>query len=146
MTIYRIFIFFSGTSISAKFLRANGITLFKVRDETVNLLGKSDLYVFSPEHPPLTEPAKRALKWALDQKLKSGHFYLRISIYMFFFNVCSCIGVLKSAYKISLANDDLDLCWIVSYKLFFGVLRAIMGLVTLLVMGHHSKTKIWLEI
>lgn len=61
-----------GTSLAAKFLRANGITLFKVREETVNLLGKSDLYFFSPEHPPLTEPAQRALDWAVDEKIKSG--------------------------------------------------------------------------
>ncbi|KAL5570034.1 hypothetical protein UlMin_026609 [Ulmus minor] len=61
-----------GTSIAAKFLRANGITLFKVRDEAVNLLGRSEMYYFSPEHPPLTEPAQRALDWAVDQKLKSG--------------------------------------------------------------------------
>ncbi|KAH7667011.1 Clp repeat (R) domain-containing protein [Dioscorea alata] len=61
-----------GTSEAAQFLRANGITLFKVREETVNLLGKSDLYFFSPEHPPLTEPAQRALDWAVDEKIKSG--------------------------------------------------------------------------
>ncbi|XP_062150499.1 ATP-dependent Clp protease ATP-binding subunit CLPT1, chloroplastic [Alnus glutinosa] len=61
-----------GTSIAAKFLRANGITLFKMREETVKLLGKSDMYYFSPEHPPLTEPAQRALDWAVDEKLKSG--------------------------------------------------------------------------
>ncbi|XP_057546576.1 ATP-dependent Clp protease ATP-binding subunit CLPT1, chloroplastic isoform X2 [Amaranthus tricolor] len=61
-----------GTSQAAKVLRANGITLFKVREETVNLLGKSDMYFFSPEHPPLTEPAQKALDWAIDQKLKSG--------------------------------------------------------------------------
>lgn len=61
-----------GTSLAAKFLREKGITLFKVRDETVNLLGKSDLYFFSPEHPPLTEQAKRALDWAVQEKLKSG--------------------------------------------------------------------------
>ncbi|WVZ14860.1 hypothetical protein V8G54_012426, partial [Vigna mungo] len=61
-----------GTSRAAKFLRANGITLFKVRDETLNLLGKSDLYFFSPEHPPLTEPAQLALEWAIQEKLKSG--------------------------------------------------------------------------
>ncbi|CAO2821065.1 unnamed protein product [Amaranthus hypochondriacus] len=61
-----------GTSQAAKVLRANGITLFKVREETVNLLGKSDMYFFSPEHPPLTEPAQEALDWAIDQKLKSG--------------------------------------------------------------------------
>ncbi|CAA3010745.1 ATP-dependent Clp protease ATP-binding subunit CLPT1, chloroplastic-like [Olea europaea var. sylvestris] len=61
-----------GTSLAAKFLRENGITLFKVREETLKLLGKSDMYFFSPEHPPLTEPAQRALDWALDEKLKSG--------------------------------------------------------------------------
>ncbi|XP_031394799.1 ATP-dependent Clp protease ATP-binding subunit CLPT1, chloroplastic [Punica granatum] len=61
-----------GTSLTAKFLRNDGITLFKVREETVNLLGKSDMYFFSPEHPPLTEQAQRALDWAVDEKLKSG--------------------------------------------------------------------------
>ncbi|KAL4317454.1 hypothetical protein S245_053678 [Arachis hypogaea] len=61
-----------GTSKAAKFLRANGVSLFKVREETVELLGKSDLYFFSPEHPPLTEPAQKALDWAVDEKLKSG--------------------------------------------------------------------------
>lgn len=61
-----------GTSLAAKFLRENGITLFKVREETLKLLGKSDMYFFSPEHPPLTGPAQRALDWALDEKLKSG--------------------------------------------------------------------------
>lgn len=53
-------------------MRANGITLFKVREETVKFLGKSDMYYFSPEHPPLTEQAQRALDWAVDEKLKSG--------------------------------------------------------------------------
>lgn len=62
----------AGTSLAAKFLRENGITLFKVREETVKLLGKSDMYFFSPEHPPLTEPAQRALDWAVEEKLKSG--------------------------------------------------------------------------
>lgn len=66
----------AGTSLAAKFLRKNGITFFKVRDETLNLLGKSDLYFFSPEHPPLTEPAKRALDWAIQEKLKSGSLLL----------------------------------------------------------------------
>lgn len=47
-------------------------TLFKVRDETINLLGKSDMYFFSPEHPPLTEPAGKAIEWAVDEKKKSG--------------------------------------------------------------------------
>ncbi|XP_042511532.1 ATP-dependent Clp protease ATP-binding subunit CLPT1, chloroplastic-like [Macadamia integrifolia] len=61
-----------GTSQAAKLLWANGITLFKVREETVKLLGKSDMFVFSPEHPPLTDSAQRALDWAVDEKLKSG--------------------------------------------------------------------------
>ncbi|GMH28077.1 hypothetical protein Nepgr_029920 [Nepenthes gracilis] len=61
-----------GTSLAAKYLRSNGITLFTVREETVNLLGKSDMYFFSPEHPPLTEQAQSALDWAVQQKLKSG--------------------------------------------------------------------------
>ncbi|PKI49504.1 hypothetical protein CRG98_030121 [Punica granatum] len=61
-----------GTSSAAKFLLANGITLFKVREESIKLLGKGDMYFFSPEHPPLTEDAQRALDWAFDEKLKSG--------------------------------------------------------------------------
>ncbi|KAG1362672.1 ATP-dependent Clp protease ATP-binding subunit CLPT1, chloroplastic [Cocos nucifera] len=65
-------ILIEGTSEAAKFSRANGITLSRVREETVKLLGKSDMYFFSPEHPPLTEPAQRVLDWAVDEKLKSG--------------------------------------------------------------------------
>ncbi|CAN8230567.1 unnamed protein product [Cochlearia groenlandica] len=61
-----------GTSTAAKSLRAKGVTLFKVRDETLTLLGKSDMYFFSPEHPPLTEPARKAIAWAIDEKKKSG--------------------------------------------------------------------------
>ncbi|CAB4309598.1 unnamed protein product [Prunus armeniaca] len=40
-----------GTSLAAKNLRANGITLFKVCEETIKLLGKADMWFFSPEHP-----------------------------------------------------------------------------------------------
>ncbi|EXC17840.1 Clp protease-related protein [Morus notabilis] len=61
-----------GTSLAAKFLRANGITLLKVREETIKLLGKADMYFFSAEHPPLTEDAQRVLDWAIDKKIKSG--------------------------------------------------------------------------
>ncbi|XP_062146327.1 ATP-dependent Clp protease ATP-binding subunit CLPT2, chloroplastic-like isoform X2 [Alnus glutinosa] len=64
-------ILIEGTSLASKFLRANGITLFKVRDETIKLRGKAEMYFFSPEHPPLTEAAQRALDWAVDHKLKA---------------------------------------------------------------------------
>lgn len=64
----------SGTSLAAKFLRANGITLLKVREEAIKLLGKADMYFFSPEHPPLTEDAQRVLDWAIDKKINSGKF------------------------------------------------------------------------
>ncbi|KAF3526989.1 hypothetical protein F2Q69_00046821 [Brassica cretica] len=35
----------------SSFLRGNGVTLFKAREEIIKLLGKSDMYFFSPEHP-----------------------------------------------------------------------------------------------
>lgn len=74
-----------GTSLAAKLLRESGVTLFKVREETVKLLGKSDMYIFSPEHPPLTEPARRAIDWAINEKLKSGGLLLPcISILVYF--------------------------------------------------------------
>uniref|UniRef100_A0A1J3JCQ0 Clp protease-related protein, chloroplastic n=1 Tax=Noccaea caerulescens TaxID=107243 RepID=A0A1J3JCQ0_NOCCA len=65
-------ILIEGTSFTSKFLRANKITLYKVREETIKLLGKADLYFFSPEHPPLTEDAQRALDSAVDLNLKAG--------------------------------------------------------------------------
>ncbi|XLQ99875.1 hypothetical protein HN51_054591 [Arachis hypogaea] len=57
-----------------------------VPEETVELLGKSDLYFFSPEHPPLTEPAQKALDWAMDEKLKSG---IMVSAFQFHAKICS---------------------------------------------------------
>jgi hypothetical protein len=57
-----------GTSEAARFLRRNGFTLSGVREEIVKLLGKADMYFFSPEHPPLTESAQKALNWATDEK------------------------------------------------------------------------------
>jgi hypothetical protein len=65
----------SGTSGAAKLLRANGTTLLKVREEAANVLGKSEMFYFSPMHPPLTEAAQRALDWAVNEKLKSGNFF-----------------------------------------------------------------------
>jgi len=61
-----------GTSPASKYLRANGVTLFKVRDEAVKLLVKCYPLYTSPEHPTLTEPAQKALDWAVDEKIKSG--------------------------------------------------------------------------
>lgn len=63
---------FAGTNFASKYLRANSITLFKVREETIKVLGKADMWFFSPEHPPLTEDAQKALDWAVDEKLKSS--------------------------------------------------------------------------
>lgn len=65
-------ILIEGTSVAAKYLWANGITVFKVREETIKVLGKADMYYFPPERPPLTDDAKKVLDWALDHKLKSG--------------------------------------------------------------------------
>ncbi|OIS99747.1 PREDICTED: ATP-dependent Clp protease ATP-binding subunit CLPT2, chloroplastic-like [Nicotiana attenuata] len=65
-------ILIEGTNFASKYLRTNSITLFKVREETVKILGKADMWFFSPEHPPLTEDAQKALDWALDEKLKSS--------------------------------------------------------------------------
>ncbi|CAL9232855.1 unnamed protein product [Arabidopsis halleri] len=65
-------ILIEGTSFTSKFLRANKIMLYKVREETIKLLGKADMYFFSPEHPPLTEDAQRALDSAVDQNRKAG--------------------------------------------------------------------------
>lgn len=76
---------FTGTSLAAKALRESGVTLFKVRDETVKLLGQSDIYIFSPEYPPLTKPARKALEWAVDEKLKSG-----------ILSICICLGYIKA--------------------------------------------------
>eukprot|EP00267_Zea_mays_P037878 XP_008675632.1 ATP-dependent Clp protease ATP-binding subunit clpA isoform X1 [Zea mays] len=67
-----------GTSGAAKLLRANGITLLKVREEAANVLGKSEMFYFSPMHPPLTEAAQRALDWAVNEKLKSAYHHLMI--------------------------------------------------------------------
>lgn len=64
----------AGTSLAAKFLRSQGIRLLDLREETVQLLGKADMYFFSPEHPPLTEPASQALEWAISQHKAKGRW------------------------------------------------------------------------
>ncbi|RXH67719.1 hypothetical protein DVH24_027866 [Malus domestica] len=77
-----LLILVAGTSLAANFLRENAITLTKVREETIKLLGKTDMWFFSPEHPALTEEAQQVLDWAIDKKNKSCEFLdiLNISI------------------------------------------------------------------
>ncbi|GER48014.1 ATP-dependent clp protease [Striga asiatica] len=65
-------ILLEGTSLAAKFLRENGITFYKVQEETLEFLGKSGILIMSPENPPLTIQAQMALDWAVEEKLKSG--------------------------------------------------------------------------
>ncbi|GJP80553.1 hypothetical protein CLOP_g10756 [Closterium sp. NIES-67] len=61
-----------GTNYGARFMRANGIKLMDLRVKTVELLGKADMYYFSAEHPPLTEPALAALQWAIAKHKELG--------------------------------------------------------------------------
>ncbi|CAN1265203.1 ATP-dependent Clp protease ATP-binding subunit CLPT2, chloroplastic [Linum perenne] len=65
-------ILIEGTSSAAKFLRANGVTTYKFRDEVVNMLGRRYFLTETPEFPPPTEQALRALDKAIAEKLKSG--------------------------------------------------------------------------
>ncbi|CAJ2666878.1 unnamed protein product [Trifolium pratense] len=65
-------ILIEGTSKAAKFLRANGITFFKVQEQTLELLGKSNYFFSTPRPTPLTEPLKKVLDSAVNEKLKSG--------------------------------------------------------------------------
>jgi len=74
-------------------LRANGITLLNVREEAANVLGKSEMFYFSPMHPPLTEAAQRALDWAVNEKLKSGNFCSTYELALLF--IASLISYIK---------------------------------------------------
>lgn len=79
LVVYDAFCYFLvGTNIASNFLWANGIKLFKVREETVKLMGRGDIFL-SPICPPLSEDAQKALDWALDEKLKSGNLLLMFS-------------------------------------------------------------------
>lgn len=78
----------SGTSDAAKLMRANGITLLTVRDVAAKILGKSEMFYFSPMHPPLTESAQRALDWAVNEKLKSGYFLQNMLPLLFITHLC----------------------------------------------------------
>ena len=54
----------------------------QVKQETVKLLGKGDMYYNPPEHPPVTEPGRKALEAAHDyRKTLSGEaFVIRLMI------------------------------------------------------------------
>lgn len=61
-----------GTSHGAKYLRANGVRVFEMRDEVVELLGRADMFFLSEEHPPLTQAALDALTWAVEDHKNAG--------------------------------------------------------------------------
>ncbi|CAJ2650549.1 unnamed protein product [Trifolium pratense] len=61
-----------GTNLANTFLRANGITLFKVKDEMEKLLGEADRFATPGTRPHITDDAQRALDWAVNKKIKSG--------------------------------------------------------------------------
>lgn len=100
-----MFLFFAGTGVVSRFLRENGITLTKVREESIRLLGKGDLYFFSPEHPPLTDSAQKALDWALDQKLRSGTNSVHINFLLF--SMCD-YNLFTIVIEILAVNDDIN--------------------------------------
>jgi len=92
-----------GTNLASKFLRANGITLFKVRDEIVKVLGEVNMFARIPERPPMTDDAQRALDWAVDRKLKSGLFlpffsFTLLFIFIFIF-ILSIAKEWNASYK-----------------------------------------------
>ncbi|KAG0600138.1 hypothetical protein M758_11G009900 [Ceratodon purpureus] len=72
-----------GTSEAARYLRRNGVTLFGAKEEIIKLLGKADMYFFSPEHPPLTSSAQKALAFAADPKNIPGNFILVFLLKLF---------------------------------------------------------------
>lgn len=45
-------------------VRQLGACVVQVKQETVKLLGKGDMYYNPPEHPPVTEPGRKALEAA----------------------------------------------------------------------------------
>lgn len=92
---------------------ANGITLFKAREEAVKLYGAEQkkkaikLYgkrnaVSYREPPPLTESAQRALDWAFDKKLKSGQFLLHL--WSFYFLLVGSHSMLLQAQAIHIVR------------------------------------------
>jgi len=78
-------------------LRANGITLVKVRDEIIKEPGKVYPFPKGYRRPPLTDDARRALDWAVDQKLKSGLFLPFFSFTLLF--ISSIAEEWNASYK-----------------------------------------------
>lgn len=108
LVVYDAFCYFLvGTNIASNFLWANGIKLFKVREETVKLMGRGDIFL-SPICPPLSEDAQKALDWALDEKLKSGNLLLMFS---------SCCG-----FPVSLKSFQQCVLVILNVKFSVGLL------------------------
>ncbi|PSS09746.1 ATP-dependent Clp protease ATP-binding subunit like [Actinidia chinensis var. chinensis] len=65
-------ILLDGTSLGAKFLLANGITISKLREEILKAIGRRELREVPIGFPPLDTSTQRVLDWAADEKLKSG--------------------------------------------------------------------------
>ena len=76
----------AGTSLGAKFLLANGITISKLREEILKAIGRRELREVPTGFPPLDASTQRVLDWAADEKLKSGNF--PFSLLNFFFFKC----------------------------------------------------------
>ncbi|XP_057853158.1 ATP-dependent Clp protease ATP-binding subunit CLPT1, chloroplastic isoform X1 [Cryptomeria japonica] len=66
-------ILMEGTSPTVKFLRANGFTLSKVREEMISLIGLPSIWDTKVEAEiPVSEDAQKALDLAVEEKIKLG--------------------------------------------------------------------------
>lgn len=64
----------------------------------MKILGEVDPFtVVTPERPPMTDDAQRALDWAVDRKLKSGLFLPFFSFTLLF--ISSIAKVWNASYK-----------------------------------------------
>jgi len=117
LTFDYILLSFSGTSKVAKFLRANGITYLKVREQTLEILGKSDYFYSSLWYLLWLDHFRKPSIGALNEKLKSGmndlgddismywevapcHFpnwsarFIVLLVVLYFQILCHCVRVL----------------------------------------------------
>ncbi|GLJ56608.1 hypothetical protein SUGI_1238970 [Cryptomeria japonica] len=70
---FLIGILMEGTSLTVKFLRANGFTLSKVREEMISLIGLPSIWDTKVEAEiPVSEDAQKALDLAIEEKIKLG--------------------------------------------------------------------------